>query len=216
MGSDGSYNLVLSSDDAGSCEKWNTPAVTDIKLIDKIGPITNQQLETLKKEAYQEGFNQGQREGYAAGQQTLQQHAEQFKQLMIGMVGPWGKFDQEVEQQILLLVKTVTKHLLQAEITQSDDYIISLVKQIMDVLPFSTRETHLILHPADAEIVRNAELIEPNKAGWRILEDQSVARGGCRVETATIEVDATLEQQINEIVKQLEQQTSQEEDDGSA
>jgi len=49
----------------------------------------------------------------------------------------------------------------------------------------------LVLNPEDVEIVRSHMKEELEKAGWRIAEDMHMERGGCRVETASNQVDAS-------------------------
>jgi flagellar assembly protein FliH len=46
------------------------------------------------------------------------------------------------------------------------------------------------LNPLDAEIVRDAMGQELVKGGWRIVEDAALARGGCKVDTASNQIDA--------------------------
>ncbi len=48
----------------------------------------------------------------------------------------------------------------------------------------------LMLNPLDAEIVRNAIGEELDKGGWRVVEDAQIGRGGCKVDTASNQIDA--------------------------
>jgi flagellar assembly protein FliH len=47
-----------------------------------------------------------------------------------------------------------------------------------------------MLNPADAQIVRNGIGEELDKGGWRVVEDPSIGRGGCKIDTASNQIDA--------------------------
>jgi flagellar assembly protein FliH len=49
-----------------------------------------------------------------------------------------------------------------------------------------------MLHPEDALIVKSGIGHELDKSGWRIVEDETIARGGCRVDTASNQIDAQI------------------------
>jgi flagellar assembly protein FliH len=49
----------------------------------------------------------------------------------------------------------------------------------------------LVLHPDDAATVRAGIGEELDKGGWRVVEDPSVGRGGCKVDTASNQIDAS-------------------------
>jgi flagellar assembly protein FliH len=49
-----------------------------------------------------------------------------------------------------------------------------------------------VLHPDDAAIVREGMAHELDTGGWRIIEDEHMARGGCRVDTASNQIDAQI------------------------
>jgi len=85
------------------------------------------------------------------------------------------------------------------------DLVLSVVKEAVASLPGVDQQTTIHLHPSDAALLR--KVAESDKTlhelPWRIVEDVRVERGGCRLETATTEVDATLETRWRRIIAAL-------------
>ena len=72
------------------------------------------------------------------------------------------------------------------------DLILPVVREAIDYLPNLQQPALLMLHPEDALIVKSGIGHELDKNGWRIVEDDSIARGGCRVDTASNQIDAQI------------------------
>jgi flagellar assembly protein FliH len=50
-----------------------------------------------------------------------------------------------------------------------------------------------MLNPADAVIIRNALGEELEKGGWIVNADDSIERGGCKIDTPSNQIDAQVE-----------------------
>jgi len=60
-----------------------------------------------------------------------------------------------------------------------------------------------VLNPLDAAIVE-AQLADGlQSGGWRVVADASVAPGGCRIETGSGEIDATLSKRWERVIATL-------------
>ncbi|MES9886587.1 MAG: FliH/SctL family protein, partial [Candidatus Sedimenticola sp. 6PFRAG1] len=78
--------------------------------------------------------------------------------------------------------------------------IVGVVRDAVAILPVSSRDVRLVVNPDDAQMVREVYEVSEQELGWKIVEDPLIARGGCRVMTATSQVDATLESRLNALV----------------
>jgi flagellar assembly protein FliH len=72
------------------------------------------------------------------------------------------------------------------------ELIMPVVREAIDYLPTLQQPAILVLHPEDALIVRGSMAHELDKGGWRIVEDEQIARGGCRIDTASNQIDAQI------------------------
>jgi len=64
----------------------------------------------------------------------------------------------------------------------------------------------LYLQPDDAALVREHLGEELSQNGWRLVEDPELQRGGCRMETGTNQVDATMQTRWRRIAESLSKQ----------
>jgi flagellar assembly protein FliH len=71
------------------------------------------------------------------------------------------------------------------------------------VLPVSSRNVRLLLHPEDAELIREVYSLGGAEVGWQLIEDPVINRGGCRVVTDTSQVDASLESRLASLIAPL-------------
>jgi flagellar assembly protein FliH len=67
------------------------------------------------------------------------------------------------------------------------------VREAIEYLPVLQQPALLILNPEDAPVVREGIAEELDKGGWRVIEDPTIARGGCKVDTASNQIDATVQ-----------------------
>jgi len=68
-------------------------------------------------------------------------------------------------------------------------------------LPLGVGNVRLYINPQDFEQVK--ALRERHEETWRIVEDESLLPGGCRVETEHSRIDATIETRIARAIDKL-------------
>ncbi len=78
-----------------------------------------------------------------------------------------------------------------------------VVREAIASLPLHHGHPALFLTPEDAALVRQHLGEQLNHNGWRILEDSSLHRGGCRIESGASEVDATLETRWRRVLEAI-------------
>lgn len=195
---------IISSDELSAYERWETPKVRVSALAGNgTGKVTANQLERLQKQAYDEGFALGHREGLAAGHTQLRESAYRLQQLMEKLNAPFTELDRQVEQELLLLVTTMVKQMVRREIKADPGQVVSVVREAMASLPVAARNASLHLHPEDAALLREALALSEDQASWRIVEDPVLTRGGCRVVTDTSYIDASVEARLATLIATL-------------
>jgi flagellar assembly protein FliH len=168
-------------------------------------------LEEIQKKAFEEGFAQGKKEGFeyghdealAEGQKAMHAHTQRIEALLSTLDTPFMKLDEQVEQELVTLVITMVRQLVRREVRTDPGQIIGVVREAMAILPVASRNVQLILHPEDAELVREIYSLSETELGWNIIEDPVTARGGCKVVTDTSLVDATLESRLTALIAPL-------------
>lgn len=212
-----SSSKVLSGNATGDAQQWLPPNMGERK--EKSGTsmrasgsmLTAEQLETLQKEAYQEGFELGRKEGLEAGHREALESGRKevagvvqgVERLMTTLETPLKELDEQVERELVDLVISMVRQLVRREIKMEPSHIIGIVRESLSILPVSSRNIRLHLHPEDARLVREIYDMGEKEQGWSVVEDPVLARGGCRVVTETSQIDATLESRLAAMVTHL-------------
>lgn len=174
-------------------------------------PPTAEEIENIHKQAYDEGFNLGRKEGRALGYKQSQQRVEQehqqrtetLKGILNHLAEPLSQLDDEVEKTIIDMVALLAKHLVRRELKTNEGEIIGVVRHVMGHLPISARHPRIHLNPEDLELVKKALAIGDEEESWRLEPDPLISRGGCLVESQSSFIDATVEARLAAQVSQM-------------
>jgi flagellar assembly protein FliH len=173
---------------------------------------TAEELERVHRDAHREGYDAGQREGYAAGYQSgqaqAQAEAERLRQLADALEAELKSLEHELGQEMLALSLDIAKQMLRQALKVKPELLLPVVRSAMESLPQNTQHPHIHLHPEDAVLVREMLGAELAHAGWRIVEDPRLNRGGCMIETSSVEVDASLPSRWHRLATALGQDNS--------
>lgn len=178
--------------------------------------LTVDEIEAMQKQAYDEasksgrdqgyteGFETGRKEGYQhgleAGQTDINQRIRGILGLFDELAEPLRELDERIEKELAALAMAVARQLVRRELKMNPGQVIAVVREAVGILPSSARNIRLFLYPDDAELVRSVFDVDENSPNWTIIEDPLLSRGGCRIETETSRVDATVEKQLAAII----------------
>jgi flagellar assembly protein FliH len=211
-----SSNKVISDQQGKKVKQWTPPEMTPTS-----GPglgsqghrslLTAEQLEHIQQQAYNEGFELGKKEGFAfghkevlaTGRQELLTRVEQMEDIISTLETPLKKLDDQIEREVVELIIATVRQLVRREVKTDPEQIIGVVREALSILPVTARNIRLVLHPEDAELVREIYDVNEKEVGWTIVEDPVLERGGCKVLTDISQVDATLESRLTTLVTQL-------------
>ncbi|BCR24841.1 flagellar assembly protein FliH [Aquipseudomonas alcaligenes] len=191
------------------------PQIEEVAVED-VKPLTLEELEAIRQEAYNEGFATGEKDGFHAGQLKAKQEAEvalaakiaSLEELMGHLLEPIANQDRELEQGLVNLVSQMTRQVIQRELATDSSQIRHVLREALKLLPMGASNIRIHVHPQDFELVK--ALRERHEESWRILEDESLQPGGCRVESESSRIDASVETRLATALKQLfEQQRAQ-------
>ncbi len=223
-------------------EGGRKPSVTQGE--EEVKPLTAEDLEAIHNEAYQDGYSegfelgkkegmdQGAREGYrlgeeegqAAGRETGHQQAldetrqameekqAQLDQLMESLVKPIDQQRDSVEAATLNLVMALSRAVIQRELSIDSSQITNLVRDALDTLPGADEQVRISVNPDDAEAVRQAVI--HHEASTRVIENERIHPGGCKVENSQSLVDFSVEKRFQKVVQSMLDQQLSDDDTG--
>ncbi|MDR1063072.1 MAG: flagellar assembly protein FliH [Azoarcus sp.] len=149
---------------------------------------------------HEEGRDAGYREGKAAAEAEAKQLREMLEQLDLA----FARLDAEVAEELMSLAIELARKVLQHTLAIEPEAVISAVRAALQHLPESRAKIHM--HPADAALARKHLDEMLGQGGHLIVEDDSVSRGGCRVETPGAQIDATMETRWRRVLDSLGRQ----------
>src|SRR5690606_18313736 len=173
------------------------PVVEEVEELPEVKPFTVEELEQIRAEAYNEGFATGERDGFHSGQLKAQQEARErlearvaeLEALMSHLMEPIRDQDEQIEDMLLELVETMVRQVVQRELHSDSSQIRQVLRGALKALPVGAEQIRIYLNPTDFETVR--AIRERHEESWRLLEDDQLLPGGCRVEAEHSQVDAS-------------------------
>lgn len=186
----------MSFDGLPKYERWQPESLDASAISQSLKLPTAEVIEGMHQQAHEEGYNTGFNEGVEAGRQQGRTQAEdevrRLRALVVSVEQAMEQLEQETSEALLGLSLKISEQMLQQALKVRPELLLPLVRGVMEGVPQHAHHPHLHLHPEDAALVRSHMSAELSQGGWRIIEDKRIARGGCRIETAISEVDATL------------------------
>ncbi|MFL6659888.1 MAG: flagellar assembly protein FliH [Massilia sp.] len=139
---------------------------------------------------YDEGHASGYADGLAIGRAEAAQELEHLQSIALTFGNALAAADEAMANDLLELALHLAKGMLRCALDVKPELIIPLVREAIGYLPVLQQPALLQLNPADAAIVREAMAEELDKGGWRVVEDAQIGRGGCKIDTASNQIDA--------------------------
>ena len=177
--------------------------------LEEVQPLTLEELESIREEAYNEGFATGEREGFHSAQLKVRQEAEvaltaklaSLEQVMGHLLEPIAEQDTQIEKAMVTLVAHVTRQVIGRELRTDSSQITQVLREALKLLPMGAENIRIHLNPQDFELAK--ALRERHEENWKLLEDEALLPGGCRIETAHSRIDASIETRIEKGLAQL-------------
>lgn len=157
----------------------------------------------IEKEAYEKGFAQGERDGLEMGQKRIEAILHQFKNILLEIDQQRETLYHFYEKEMLQLVVSLSKKIIHHETSVNPEIILKTLQEAIQYL-VDQKKVVIHLNPVDYQYLLTRSETSPLALGdqerVRVIEDPSITRGGCLLETPYGRIDATLESQFDEIV----------------
>lgn len=155
---------------------------------------TVEELAGIREQSRAEGYDEGHAAGYAdalaIGRAEAATELEHLKTLAVTFGTALSQADENIASDVLELALHLAKGMLRTALEVKPELVIPVVREAIEYLPVLQQPAILMLNPDDIKLVREAIGEELDKGGWRVVEDAQIARGGCKVDTASNQIDA--------------------------
>lgn len=193
-------------------EADNLPQDDDTLPVDFQLP-TAEDIERMHEEArnagHAEGFAEGRAAGekngydagYAEGKAAVEAEAERLRALANGFEEALDSFDEEVAEELLTLSIELARQVLQHTLAVQPDAVLDTIRSALQQLPQS--HAQIRLNPEDLALAREQLGEQLSHGGHRLVEDEHIARGGCKIEASGAQIDATMETRWRRVLEGL-------------
>ena len=155
--------------------------------------------EHIEREAYEQGFNQGQKDGREVGERSLDQQVQQFKSLVEALTRDREELYRQREEELLDLVLLISRKIVARELKLQPEAIQEILAGGFRVLA-DAEDIKVRISPQDHEMLQWAPQ-ETWPRGVELVADGTIHPGGFLMETATGDIDGTLNNRWDEVTK---------------
>lgn len=223
---------VKEKDSLTAWERWELPQIGAVRSEEDLAlarsapgkkvlrPITLDELEKIRSDAYQEGFgqgkqdgfNQGKQEGYqtgynqalSAGEAEVKANIAKFSQLTRLLMQPIENQDEEIEKTMVNLVTMLSKQIIRRELELDSSGVLNCVREALNHINVGAKRVKLHLNPADHDMVMQfLKTSDEFDANWRLVSHKTLSAGGCIVETEEAILDLSVERRCEDLFKQF-------------
>ncbi len=111
------------------------------------------------------------------------------------------EFEQARREQLLELVQKVSRQVIRCELTLHPTQLLSLAEEALAAMPGDQVDVRILLNPEECSRIK--ELAPERAAAWRLVPDEKLALGECRVITAQAEADIGCQQRLDSCMDTL-------------
>jgi len=178
--------------------------------------VSARELETIvrdaaeegRREGHDEGYARGQREGYeaghaeglAAGRKYLEEAAGRFAGLLEMLHQPLLGQEQALREAMLEVTAQIARAVIRAELAIQPQSVAHVIEEALAALPLGARNVRVYVSPADRVLLEDFGAGEAVPA---LLVDAALAPGDCRVEAAESLVDFRQSARLAAILEQF-------------
>ncbi|HOK62331.1 MAG TPA: FliH/SctL family protein [Soehngenia sp.] len=169
----------------------------------------NEELENIKKSAFEEGYNQGYEKGYIEGKERAIMESESIKLNAIKLVKNAQKESEDFlinfREEIIKLAATIAEKIANIAIDTSEENIMNIIYPILEEIENATNVI-ITVNPSKYEILKKnlPSLKERYKQiNFSVLKDADIEINGCIIESGNKIIDAQFSNQIISIVNEL-------------
>lgn len=153
---------------------------------------TAEDIERIHSEAHEAGYAAGYESGFTEGKAQAGTEVARLQALADNLREQLTSLDQEIAEELLKVAVEIAGQVLRQTLRTAPESILPIVREAVATMPLHHGHPALYVNPVDAALIREHLGEQMAHNGWRIIEDSSIEAGGCRAESGTSEVDATL------------------------
>lgn len=194
------YERFIPREELGEVRAWEPGAIGPQRAAPSVQPPAPAPLQSWKAKlaaVRQEGYEEGYRDGLAALEGFKKTHAaqasERIGQLLSSFDQQLGALEGQMAETLARSAVMLARKVLRQELLSHPEIVAVVAREAATALSATARQVVVNVHPDDLTWVMEGagEVLEAR--GARVQADPTVNRGGCRIDSDTAGVDATID-----------------------
>ena len=168
----------------------------------KILKQARERILVLEKEAYEKGFAQGEKDGLELGQKRIETMIGQLNNLLKEIERQRTDLYERYRREMVQLVLSIAKKVIHHEVNIQEDTIVLTLQEAFKYV-VDQKKVVVRLNPIDYQFLLSHRERLPfageKMRGIEMVEDPTITRGSSLLETSFGAIDATVENQFDQI-----------------
>ena len=158
-------------------------------------------LEKGQDEGHQQGMEAGHAEGLAVGQTEIAEQVAVWQQLMESLHNPVASVQQDLQQELVSLSVGLARAVIRQEVKTNPEIIFQALTDGLKVLPIREKAYQIRMNPEDVQLIQ-AQFSEQDieRHNWILIDAPELGRGGCDITTDNNAVDVTVERRCRDVL----------------
>lgn len=159
-----------------------------------------------KDAGFKQGFNEGVQSGVQDAHDKTQLALEPIRHLALAFSTALSGLEAEVGQQIADIALKIGQQLAVDSLKDNPQVIRKLVRSVLNSDPEMIGKPKLRANPDDIGLIKQEFGDEIEALGWKLIPDDQISRGGCKVISNSGEIDATWESRWAAVIQEYERE----------
>jgi flagellar assembly protein FliH len=165
-----------------------------------------ERMSAVEKDAYRKGFDQGREAGFQEGKAEVQRLVDRLHIILQKAMEKRAEILESTENQIVDMVLLIAKKVIKVISENQRNVVVSNVVQALRKIK-SRGDVIIKVNLADLQLAsahtKDFMQIVENVKSITVVEDNTVDRGGCVIETDFGQIDARISSQLSEIEERI-------------
>lgn len=198
-----SSNPGSSRESSTGWQRWNPGVLRE----EAPAQSPQESAESIRRRAYEAGFQEGKRAGaqagHAEGKARAQAEAARIRKIANAADEALQALGDTIAQKTVALASAIARKVIQRDLEMHPESIIDIVRDALTLLPDGAERIRIIVNNEDAALVQESLSQSGVLTDGIIVGSNDVQRGGCRVTSPCGDIDATLETRIARVMEVL-------------
>ncbi|MFK7795429.1 MAG: FliH/SctL family protein [Gammaproteobacteria bacterium] len=201
MSEGGITRLIFENSQSDNAEK-NQFSPSELFLSDNKNTTSDVYHDSFEEEK-KRAFDQGYQEAVAQVKNEWNEKIDFIEKMAVAINEPLSDIDHVIQEKCAELAISIAKQIVRRELSLDSGQIVSAVKQTIELIPKDGEQINIHINPQDEQHIKQLFSSDDKLSKYNLIQDPTIAVGGCKASTDYSLVDLTVDKQVAAIAAQI-------------